>query len=93
MKVKAETIKLRNNYNIQPGIAVIIVGDDPASQVYVASKNKKAEECGFLSIKHAVSKETQEKELLQLIATLNSDPKFMVFWSSCLSLPISIQTA
>lgn len=75
VKVKAETIKLRNNYNIQPGIAVIIVGDDPASQVYVASKNKKAEECGFFSIKHVVSKETQEKELLQLIATLNSDPK------------------
>ncbi|WP_330167178.1 bifunctional methylenetetrahydrofolate dehydrogenase/methenyltetrahydrofolate cyclohydrolase FolD [Bartonella grahamii] len=74
-KVKAETTKLRHHYNIQPGIAVIIVGDDPASQIYVASKNKKAEECGFLSIKHVVSKETQEKELLQLIATLNSDPK------------------
>ncbi|WP_330169525.1 bifunctional methylenetetrahydrofolate dehydrogenase/methenyltetrahydrofolate cyclohydrolase FolD [Bartonella grahamii] len=74
-KVKAETTKLRHHYNIQPGIAVIIVGDDPASQIYVTSKNKKAEECGFLSIKHVVSKETQEKELLQLIATLNSDPK------------------
>ncbi|WP_142415814.1 bifunctional methylenetetrahydrofolate dehydrogenase/methenyltetrahydrofolate cyclohydrolase FolD [Bartonella massiliensis] len=75
VKVKAETAKLRNNYNIQPGIAVIIVGDDPASQVYVASKNKKAEECGFLSIKHVISKQTQEKDLLQLITTLNSDPK------------------
>ncbi|WP_139412876.1 bifunctional methylenetetrahydrofolate dehydrogenase/methenyltetrahydrofolate cyclohydrolase FolD [Bartonella mastomydis] len=75
VKVKAETTKLRNNYNIQPSIAVIIVGDDPASQVYVSSKNKKAEECGFLSIKHVISKETQEKELLQLIAMLNSDPK------------------
>ncbi|WP_019223404.1 bifunctional methylenetetrahydrofolate dehydrogenase/methenyltetrahydrofolate cyclohydrolase FolD [Bartonella rattaustraliani] len=75
VKVKTETTKLRNNYNIQPGIAVIIVGDDPASQVYVASKSKKAEECGFFSIKHMVSRETQEKELLQLIATLNSDPK------------------
>ncbi|WP_042995304.1 bifunctional methylenetetrahydrofolate dehydrogenase/methenyltetrahydrofolate cyclohydrolase FolD [Bartonella quintana] len=75
VKVKAETIKLRNNYKIQPGIAVIIVGDDPASHVYVTSKSKKAEECGFFSIKHMLSKETSEKELLQLIATLNSDPK------------------
>ncbi|MBB5073471.1 methylenetetrahydrofolate dehydrogenase (NADP+)/methenyltetrahydrofolate cyclohydrolase [Bartonella callosciuri] len=75
VKVKAETTRLRNNYNVQPGIAVIIVGDDPASQVYVSSKSKKAEECGFLSIKHMVSKETREQELLQLIATLNSDPK------------------
>ncbi|VEJ44970.1 bifunctional methylenetetrahydrofolate dehydrogenase/methenyltetrahydrofolate cyclohydrolase FolD [Bartonella vinsonii] len=75
VKVKAETTKLRNHYNIQPGIAVIIVGDDPASQVYVSSKSKKAEECGFLSIKHMISKETQEHELLQCIAALNSDPK------------------
>ncbi|MBB4076200.1 methylenetetrahydrofolate dehydrogenase (NADP+)/methenyltetrahydrofolate cyclohydrolase [Bartonella fuyuanensis] len=75
VKVKAETIKLRNHYNIQPSIAVIIVGDDPASQVYVSSKTKKAEECGFLSVKHIISKEAQEQELLQLIAALNSDPK------------------
>ncbi|EJF78245.1 bifunctional methylenetetrahydrofolate dehydrogenase/methenyltetrahydrofolate cyclohydrolase FolD [Bartonella birtlesii] len=75
VKVKAETTKLHNHYNIQPGIAVIIVGDDPASQVYVTSKSKKAEECGFFSIKHMLSKETREPELLQLITTLNSDPK------------------
>ncbi|AGF74105.1 methylenetetrahydrofolate dehydrogenase [Bartonella australis AUST/NH1] len=74
-KIKVETKKLRNNHKIQPGIAVIIVGDDPASQIYVSSKSKKAEECGFLSIKHTLSKETREKELLQLIEILNSDPK------------------
>ncbi|CBI75919.1 methylenetetrahydrofolate dehydrogenase (NADP+) / methenyltetrahydrofolate cyclohydrolase [Bartonella clarridgeiae 73] len=75
VKVKNETKKLHKNHTIQPGIAVIIVGDDPASQIYVSSKSKKAEECGFLSIKHVMSKETQEKELLKLIETLNSDPK------------------
>ncbi len=75
VKVKNETEKLYNNYKIQPGIAVIIVGDDPASQIYVSSKSKKAEECGFLSVKHVMPKETKEKELLQLIETLNSDPK------------------
>ncbi|WP_455475904.1 bifunctional methylenetetrahydrofolate dehydrogenase/methenyltetrahydrofolate cyclohydrolase FolD [Bartonella sp. B17] len=75
VKVKAETKKLYDRYNIQPGIAVIIVGDDPASQIYVASKSKKAEECGFFSIKHAMPKEIREEELLQLIETLNADPK------------------
>ncbi|WP_336278868.1 bifunctional methylenetetrahydrofolate dehydrogenase/methenyltetrahydrofolate cyclohydrolase FolD [Bartonella sp. CB175] len=75
VKVKAETIKLHEHYKIQPGIAVIIVGDDPASQVYVASKSKKAEECGFFSIKHMLSKEIREEELLQLIAKLNADSK------------------
>ncbi|WP_455477215.1 bifunctional methylenetetrahydrofolate dehydrogenase/methenyltetrahydrofolate cyclohydrolase FolD [Bartonella sp. B41] len=75
IKVKAETTKLRNNYKVQPGIAVIIVGDDPASHVYVKSKSKKAEECGFFSKTHVLSPKTREKELLQLIAALNSDPK------------------
>ncbi|WP_407965677.1 bifunctional methylenetetrahydrofolate dehydrogenase/methenyltetrahydrofolate cyclohydrolase FolD [Bartonella sp. C271] len=75
VKVKNETKKLYDSHKIQPGIAVILVGDDPASQIYVSSKSKKAEECGFLSIKHVFSKETQEKDLLQLIETLNSDPK------------------
>ncbi|GAA5100220.1 bifunctional methylenetetrahydrofolate dehydrogenase/methenyltetrahydrofolate cyclohydrolase FolD [Bartonella acomydis] len=75
VKVKAETTRLYNHYNVRPGIAVIIVGDDPASQVYVTSKSKKAEQCGFFSIKHMLSKEIQEQELLQRIATLNSDPK------------------
>ncbi|WP_336276938.1 bifunctional methylenetetrahydrofolate dehydrogenase/methenyltetrahydrofolate cyclohydrolase FolD [Bartonella sp. CB178] len=74
-KVKAETTKLHNHHKIQPGIAVIIVGEDPASQIYVKSKSKKAEECGFFTIKHMVPNETREEELLQLIETLNIDPK------------------
>ncbi|EJF75345.1 bifunctional methylenetetrahydrofolate dehydrogenase/methenyltetrahydrofolate cyclohydrolase FolD [Bartonella alsatica] len=91
VKVKAETTKLRNHYNIQPGIAVILVGDDPASQVYVTSKSKKAEECGFFLIKHMLSKETQEQELLQLIAALNSDPKIHGILVQ-LPLPALLQT-
>ncbi|MET3560314.1 methylenetetrahydrofolate dehydrogenase (NADP+)/methenyltetrahydrofolate cyclohydrolase [Bartonella japonica] len=91
VKIKAETTKLRTKYNIQPGIAVIIVGDDPASQIYVTSKSKKAEECGFFSKKHMISKETQEKELLQLIATLNSDPKIHGILVQ-LPLPVHINT-
>lgn len=56
-----------------PGLAVIIVGEDPASQVYVSSKSKKAKECGFLSIQHTLPADTPEAKLLELIAELNAD--------------------
>lgn len=57
-----------------PGLAVIIVGEDPASQVYVASKSKKAKECGFHSVQHTLPAETSEEELVALVETLNRDP-------------------
>lgn len=56
-----------------PGLAVIIVGEDPASQVYVSSKSKKAKECGFLSLQHTLPADTAEDKLLELIAELNAD--------------------
>jgi methylenetetrahydrofolate dehydrogenase (NADP+)/methenyltetrahydrofolate cyclohydrolase len=58
-----------------PGLAVVIVGEDPASQVYVASKSKKAKECGFLSVQHTLPADTGEAALLQLIDDLNADPR------------------
>ncbi len=57
---------------IVPGLAVIIVGDDPASAVYVRNKKKACEECGFYSEVHALPAQTTEKELLDLIARLNA---------------------
>ncbi|WP_163270093.1 bifunctional methylenetetrahydrofolate dehydrogenase/methenyltetrahydrofolate cyclohydrolase FolD [Chelativorans alearense] len=57
-----------------PGLAVVLVGEDPASQVYVASKSKKAKECGFHSVQHTLPAETSQDELLALIASLNADP-------------------
>lgn len=72
-KVKARTVELACA-GIRPGLAVVIVGCDPASQVYVAAKGKKAEECGFLSLKHELPQETPEDQLLALIAALNQDP-------------------
>ncbi|HHV69959.1 MAG TPA: bifunctional methylenetetrahydrofolate dehydrogenase/methenyltetrahydrofolate cyclohydrolase FolD [Ochrobactrum intermedium] len=71
-EVKAETSELVR-LGVQPGLAVVIVGNDPASQVYVSSKGRKAEECGFLSIKHELAEDTAEEELLDLIAALNRD--------------------
>ncbi len=56
-----------------PGLAVVIVGEDPASQVYVSSKSKKAKECGFVSVQHTLAADTSENELLGLIGGLNAD--------------------
>ncbi|WP_439273602.1 bifunctional methylenetetrahydrofolate dehydrogenase/methenyltetrahydrofolate cyclohydrolase FolD [Pseudochrobactrum sp. HB0163] len=72
-RVKTATGDLLSATGIQPGIAVIIVGEDPASQVYVASKGRKARECGFHSVQHTLDAETSEADLLALIGKLNND--------------------
>jgi methylenetetrahydrofolate dehydrogenase (NADP+)/methenyltetrahydrofolate cyclohydrolase len=73
-KVKSLASDLVAKGHAAPGLAVVIVGEDPASQVYVASKSKKAKECGFLSVQHTLPAETGEADLLKLIADLNADP-------------------
>jgi len=71
--VKRLTANLVGKGHAAPGLAVVIVGEDPASQVYVASKSKKAKECGFLSVQHTLPADTSEADLLKLIADLNAD--------------------
>jgi methylenetetrahydrofolate dehydrogenase (NADP+) / methenyltetrahydrofolate cyclohydrolase len=73
-KVKASAAELIASSGITPGIAVVIVGEDPASQVYVASKGRKARECGFHSVQHTLPESTSEAELVALVETLNADP-------------------
>jgi methylenetetrahydrofolate dehydrogenase (NADP+)/methenyltetrahydrofolate cyclohydrolase len=73
-QVKGLTAELTAAGHAAPGLAVVIVGEDPASQVYVASKSKKAKECGFLSVQHTLAADTGEAALLKLIADLNADP-------------------
>ncbi|PHP66281.1 bifunctional methylenetetrahydrofolate dehydrogenase/methenyltetrahydrofolate cyclohydrolase FolD [Zhengella mangrovi] len=73
-KVKAETANLIAKTGVTPGLAVVIVGEDPASRVYVASKSKRAKECGFHSVQHDLPETTAEIDLLALIADLNADP-------------------
>jgi methylenetetrahydrofolate dehydrogenase (NADP+)/methenyltetrahydrofolate cyclohydrolase len=73
-KVRTAAEKLTAETGVVPGIAVVIVGHDPASQVYVASKGRKAKECGFHSVEHALPAETSEAELVALIEKLNADP-------------------
>ena len=57
-----------------PGLAVILVGSDPASEVYVAHKRKDCEEVGFISVSHDLAADTGQQELLALIDQLNDDP-------------------
>ena len=71
--VKRLTADLVAKGHAAPGLAVVIVGEDPASQVYVSSKGKKAKECGFLSVQHTLPADTGEAALLKLIADLNAD--------------------
>lgn len=72
--VKEAAAKLIADTGVTPGIAVVIVGEDPASQVYVNSKSRKAKECGFHSVKHTLPDDTTESDLLALIGELNNDP-------------------
>ncbi|RBO98495.1 bifunctional methylenetetrahydrofolate dehydrogenase/methenyltetrahydrofolate cyclohydrolase FolD [Pseudochrobactrum asaccharolyticum] len=72
--VKTATGELVSATGVQPGIAVVIVGEDPASQVYVASKGRKARECGFHSVQHTLTEDTSEADLLAVIDGLNNDP-------------------
>ena len=72
--VKAECEQLKAK-GVTPGLAVIIVGDDPASQVYVHNKEVACEACGFYSVKYALPAETTQEELNALIDKLNKDGK------------------
>lgn len=67
--------KLRAEKGITPGLAVVIVGEDPASLVYVRGKEKACEEIGIYSEKHALPETVSEGELLALAEKLNKDPK------------------
>ncbi len=74
-KVKAEVaeeIKALNEQGIEARLAVVIVGDDPASRVYVNNKKKACEACGIISEEYALPADTKEEELLKLVNELNS---------------------
>lgn len=73
--LKDETEKFVEKYGIRPGLAVVIVGDDPASRVYVNSKKKACAEIGYYSEEHALPESTTEGELLSLVEKLNGDEK------------------
>jgi methylenetetrahydrofolate dehydrogenase (NADP+) / methenyltetrahydrofolate cyclohydrolase len=74
-EVKEETIRLKEMKGMTPGLAVILVGDNPASQSYVKSKGKACEEVGFYSITELMPTNISEQDLLAKINEFNCDPK------------------
>ena len=74
-EVKSETEKLKTEKSITPGLAFILVGENPASKVYVRNKGKACEELGFYSVTEALPGNISEKSLLELISKFNGDEK------------------
>lgn len=73
-KVAAYVARLKAEHDLTPGLAVVLVGEDPASQVYVRNKGKQTLEAGMNSYEHKLPADTSEADLLALIARLNADP-------------------
>jgi methylenetetrahydrofolate dehydrogenase (NADP+)/methenyltetrahydrofolate cyclohydrolase len=73
-KVAAHVTRIKDEAGITPGLAVVLVGEDPASQVYVRSKGKQTVEVGMHSVEHKLDADTSEVDLLALIEQLNADP-------------------
>src|SRR5210317_1110206 len=74
-KVADHVAKLKDEHGITPGLAVVLVGEDPASQVYVRSKGKQTVEAGMKSVEHKLDAGTSEADLLAVIEALNADPE------------------
>ncbi|QRM54260.1 bifunctional methylenetetrahydrofolate dehydrogenase/methenyltetrahydrofolate cyclohydrolase FolD [Sinorhizobium sp. BG8] len=72
--VKDAASSLLQETGVKVGLAVVIVGDDPASHTYVSAKSRMAKECGFTSVQHTLPAETTQEELAALVKTLNEDP-------------------
>ena len=72
-KVGEHVARLKSEHDIVPGLAVVLVGEDPASQVYVRSKGKHTTEAGMKSVEHKLRADTSESDLLGLIKQLNED--------------------
>ncbi len=74
-ELQGEIRELKEKHGVSPGLAVVLVGDNPASQVYVRNKNKACHDIGIYSEQHNLDKDTPEEELLALVDRLNDDPK------------------
>src|ERR1700761_5934749 len=73
-RIAEEVARVRREHQLVPGLAVVLVGHDPASEVYVRSKHKQTQEAGMASFEHKLPADVAQDELLALIARLNRDP-------------------
>ena len=71
--ITEQTAALLSEHGIKPGLAVVIIGEDPASQVYVRNKKRRAEACGFHSVQHTLPEDISQDDVLKLIDELNND--------------------
>jgi len=74
-ELKQEIAELKEKHNVVPGLVTVLVGADPASQVYVGQKEKTSKELGIYSERYDLPAETTQEELLKLVDKLNKDPK------------------
>ncbi len=74
LRVAAEAARVRRDHGLVPGLAVVLVGNDPASEVYVRSKARQTEAAGMASFEHRLPADTAQADLLALVARLNADP-------------------
>ena len=74
IRIKSAVDGLKADHALTPGLAVVLVGEDPASKVYVANKAKQTVEVGMNSWEHKLPVETSEADLLALVQKLNNDP-------------------
>jgi methylenetetrahydrofolate dehydrogenase (NADP+)/methenyltetrahydrofolate cyclohydrolase len=72
-RLTQEVADLKRDHGLTPGLAVILVGEDPASQIYVRNKGLQTEACGMLSVTHRLSATTPKAELVALVKALNAD--------------------
>ena len=73
-RVTAEVAQLKRDHGLTPGLAVVLVGDDPASQIYVRSKEEQSRAAGLHSVVHRLAADTSEAEVIALVRALNADP-------------------
>src|ERR1700754_1562356 len=72
-RVAEEVARVKREHQLTPGLAVVLVGNDPASEVYVRSKHKQTQAAGMASFEHVLPADVAQKDLLALIAALNRD--------------------
>ena len=73
-EIAADVAEFKQKYGCAPGLAVVIVGQDPASQVYVRNKKRACEEVGFYSESYELPEDTTQDQLIELVENLNADP-------------------
>jgi methylenetetrahydrofolate dehydrogenase (NADP+)/methenyltetrahydrofolate cyclohydrolase len=73
-RVAAEVARVKSEHGITPGLAVVLVGSDPASEVYVRSKHKQTQDAGMASFEHVLPADVAQADLIALVKKLNTDP-------------------